>query len=179
MVDDDERSAVQLDAIRELDLLFLRANVDYWLFGGWAVDFHVGHISRAHADIDVAVWMTDLDRVRLELERRRWQNAGGSLDQGYTCYERGDLRLDVAFLARDGDGAVYTPAGDVRGTWPDGCFADDVATLDGVPARVVAVSSLIIDKSDGLGDPEADAKNRADVAALRAHVARTGPTPSA
>jgi hypothetical protein len=27
----------------------------YWLFGGWAVDFHAGRVTRDHADIDLAV----------------------------------------------------------------------------------------------------------------------------
>ncbi|MCA1694755.1 MAG: hypothetical protein LC749_08495 [Actinobacteria bacterium] len=178
VVDDNERAVVQLDAIRDLQLLFGRANIGYWLFGGWAVDFHLGHITRAHADIDIAVWMADVGRVGLELEGQGWRNTGGPVDQGYTCYERDDVRLDVAFLARDDDGVLYTPLPEGRGSWPDASFADDIATLEGVPARVVTLSSLIIDKSESHGDAAADAKDRADVAALRALVARAGPTTS-
>jgi len=30
-----------------------RATIDYWRFGGWAVDFYVGFVTRPHDDLDV------------------------------------------------------------------------------------------------------------------------------
>ena len=53
----------QLTALAELDRLLTEHRLPYWLFGGWAVDFHVGRVTREHADIDVAVWIDD--RIRL------------------------------------------------------------------------------------------------------------------
>jgi hypothetical protein len=44
----------QLDEIRGLDQAFAQAEVAYWLFGGWAVDFHAGRVTRAHSDVDIA-----------------------------------------------------------------------------------------------------------------------------
>jgi hypothetical protein len=29
-------------------------DIAYWLFGGWAVDFHAGQVTREHGDIDIA-----------------------------------------------------------------------------------------------------------------------------
>ena len=46
--------ARQLSDIAEFARLFEDAALDYWLFGGWAVDFHVGEVTRAHGDIDRA-----------------------------------------------------------------------------------------------------------------------------
>ena len=40
----------QLAALAELDQSLPRHNVGYWLFGGWAVDFHAGRVTREHAD---------------------------------------------------------------------------------------------------------------------------------
>jgi aminoglycoside-2''-adenylyltransferase len=51
----------QLDAIDRLHELFGRHEIDSWLFGGWAVDFHARSITRTHEDIDIAVWKADLD----------------------------------------------------------------------------------------------------------------------
>jgi hypothetical protein len=39
-------AAVQLETIGWLHALFTEHGVDYWLFGGWAVDFHVGRVTR-------------------------------------------------------------------------------------------------------------------------------------
>jgi hypothetical protein len=59
----------QLAAIGSLNELLTRADMEYWLFGGWAVDFHAGRITRAHDDVDIAVWARDGGRVAALLER--------------------------------------------------------------------------------------------------------------
>ena len=46
----------QLSALRELTGQLADQALDYWLSGGWAVDFYVGHVSRPHGDIVLAVW---------------------------------------------------------------------------------------------------------------------------
>ena len=42
------KAADQLDAIASLDQALRAAGLDYWLFGGWAVDFWVGRLTRDH-----------------------------------------------------------------------------------------------------------------------------------
>lgn len=42
-----ERAAEQLSAITWLDKALTVQNIEYWLFGGWAVDFHAGPIGQA------------------------------------------------------------------------------------------------------------------------------------
>ncbi|MEO5940689.1 MAG: aminoglycoside adenylyltransferase, partial [Candidatus Limnocylindrales bacterium] len=61
-----EREA-QLAAIGRLDTMFDRAGVEYWIFGGWAVDFRVGAVTRDHDDIDIATWKTDAAAVGILL----------------------------------------------------------------------------------------------------------------
>ena len=57
MTDDAARKpADQLDAIASLDQALRAAGLDYWLFGGWAVDFWVGRLTRDHNDTDAAAW---------------------------------------------------------------------------------------------------------------------------
>jgi len=156
----------QLAALVELDELLRRHAVDYWLFGGWAVDFHAGRVTREHGDIDVAVWADDRGRAAELLVDRGWVHRPEAGEDGYTCYERTGVRLEVAFLARDERGRVYTPLRDGRGEWPDGAFGDDVAELRGTHARVIGRGALIADKSAPRADPVTAAKDRADVASL-------------
>jgi hypothetical protein len=157
----------QLDAIERLHELFGRHEIDYWLFGGWAVDFHARNITRAHEDIDIAVWKADLGRVDMVLSRDGWKRSTRFGENGYTEYVHGSIRLDLAFLARDVKGVVYTPLAEGRGRWPNGAFGDDVTELEGVSAHVVTLSSLIEDKSEPHGDdPSSAMKDQADVAVL-------------
>ena len=66
----DELGSHQLQALSSIDRLLERAGITYWLFGGWAVDFYAGLITRTHGDIDIAVWLEDLPAIRQVLERR-------------------------------------------------------------------------------------------------------------
>jgi hypothetical protein len=162
----DGRAATQLQAIGWLHALFAEQGIDYWFFGGWAVDFHVGRVTRDHADVDVAVWQADLDRIRALLEVQGWVQAPEPGEDGYTGYELRGLRLELAFLACDEAGIIYTPLVEGRGDWPVGSFGETQAEVDGVRARVVGLASLIEDKSGPRQDPAVLAKDRADVALL-------------
>src|SRR3954462_5601564 len=109
----------QLRAISHLHELFQRHDVQYWLFGGWAVDFHVGEITRTHGDIDVAIWLSDHARVAGLLNYDAWRHAPEAGEDGSTGYEREGVRLEIAFLERGADGEVYTPIRDGRASWAD------------------------------------------------------------
>lgn len=156
----------QLTALADLHSLLGNHDVAYWLFGGWAVDFHAGRVTREHADIDIAIWQVDSARVANLLEDAEWMHRPQPGEDGYTCYERRGIRLEVAFLARDELGNVYTPVQNGRGEWPSNSFGDDVAELRGVRVRVMSREALIADKSTLQTDADVAAKDRADIASL-------------
>ncbi|GJG88890.1 hypothetical protein tb265_40710 [Gemmatimonadetes bacterium T265] len=76
------------------------------------------------------------------------------------------MRLEVASLARDARGRVYTPVRDGQADWPEGAFGDDRVALQGVAARVIGRGALVAEKSAPRADPVTAAKDRADVAIL-------------
>lgn len=90
----------QLAALTSIHELFDSRGIEYWLFGGWAVDFHAGKVSRAHDDLDLAVWWKDDERIAVLLAGEGWRHAPEAGEDGYTGYERGDVRLELAFRAR-------------------------------------------------------------------------------
>ncbi|HEY2848740.1 MAG TPA: hypothetical protein VGI97_02600 [Gemmatimonadaceae bacterium] len=157
----------QLAALAELDRSFAAHGLAYWLFGGWAVDFHAGRVTREHTDIDIAVWSVDLTRVATLLSESGWLHCPEEGEDGYTCYDRDGIRLELAFLARDDRGQIYTPLKNGRGEWPARSFGDDVAQLNRVHVHVVSRESLIADKSVARSDDATAAKDRADIATLR------------
>jgi hypothetical protein len=156
----------QIAAVGQIHSLLRHQGIDYWLFGGWAVDFHAGRVSRSHGDIDVAIWISDRDRVDRLLRGAGWRHTPQPGEDGYTQYVRDGAQLDLAFLARDPSGSIYTPASDEPGLWPDGTFGDDMAELQGVRACVISVAALRSDKAEWRSDPITRAKDQADVAVL-------------
>jgi hypothetical protein len=90
----------QLAAIGRLHDLFEGQGIAYWLFGGCTVDFHAGRRTRSDADIDIAIWKTDLAEVDLLLGQEGWTRVPQPGEDGSTEYESGSLHLDLAFVAR-------------------------------------------------------------------------------
>src|SRR3954452_18521691 len=68
----DMSESDQLAALDRLHRCFEAEGVEYWLLGGWAVDFHVGTVTPAHSDLDLAIWMPDLPRVATLPRREGW-----------------------------------------------------------------------------------------------------------
>lgn len=167
----------QLAALARVHGLLVQNGIEYWLFGGWAVDFHAGSVTRQHDDIDIAVWLTDHRRITALLEADGWKHAPEDEEDGYTGYEQGAVRLELAFLARGEDGRAYTPLREGRAAWPDNAFGNDVAELGGVCARIISLRALKTDKSEAHDDSAVAAKDRADLATLsRASAERHSPT---
>ena len=162
----DEQARRQLGALSGLHEEFERDGIDYRLFGGWAVDFHVGSVTRPHDDLDLAVWFEDLPRIEERLAAGGWRHAPLKDEDGGTGYERGGVRLELTYLVRDGEGAVCIPLRAGLARWSDGPLGGVLMERFGVRARVVDLAVLRRDKSRGRSEPEDAAKDSADFDAL-------------
>ena len=156
----------QLAALARIHELLERRGIAYWLFGGWAVDFHVRAVTRAHDDIDIAVWRRDLAVIAALLEKDGWTSTASGAEDGYTTYRRDGVQLDLAFLERGDDGIVYTPLREGRASWPPEAFGDDLSELLGTHARLITRSALEVDKSAPREGGQVSSKDAADVGAL-------------
>jgi hypothetical protein len=145
----------QLAALSHLHRRFESEGVAYWLFGGWAVDFHAGALTRPHGDLDLAIWLRDFPRVAQLLEHDGWTREEGAQD-GSAAFTRGDVSVELAFLQRDAQ----------RATWAAGAFGRDVLTLRGVRARVITLAALREEKAGAHDDQVTAAKDRQDAAVL-------------
>jgi hypothetical protein len=161
-----DRASEQLAALAETAALLEAAGIDYWLFGGWAVDFWVGAVTRAHDDLDVAVWLADLPRIRALLADAGWRHAPHADEDGGTGFERGGVRLELTYLVRDGEGRTAIPFRDGLAVWAAGGFAGDAGVLGGVRSRLMARTALAGGKSVPRDDPDDAAKDDADFRAL-------------
>jgi ribosomal protein S18 acetylase RimI-like enzyme len=158
----DELRFRQLHAISRVNELLDGAGIDLWLFGGWAVDFYAGLVTRAHDDVDIAVWLEDVPAISQLLEAEGWRHAPSDDDDGGTGYERRTVRLELMYLVRDGDGRIFTPFRHGQATWAQEAFDNDVRELQGVRSRVMGLATLKGGKSAPRDEPEDAAKDRAD-----------------
>ncbi len=69
----DGKVAEQLAAIESLGRALGDAGIEHWLFGGWAVDFWAGRVTRDHSDIDAVAWRRDYERIDAALQTAAWR----------------------------------------------------------------------------------------------------------
>ncbi|HVM55899.1 MAG TPA: hypothetical protein VMT74_00460 [Gaiellaceae bacterium] len=180
----DGDALAQLGALGGVCRALEDVDARYWLYGGWAVDFHAGAVTRRHSDLDLAIWLDDLPRIASRLEREGWMHSPSPDDDGGTAFVRGEVRLELAYLVRDEDGTISTPhRGGRRGRWSEEALGTDVRELNGVRAHVVGLTPLSRSKASPRDDPAEAAKDKADAEVLSrlvaAHPPRDQPTESA
>jgi hypothetical protein len=168
MTDGKELSSaeLQLAAIASLSSALDQHGIEYWLFGGWAVDFWVGAVTRQHDDIDVAAWRQDYDTIRAALQAAGWQHTPAADDVVGTRYQRRSAQLEVTFVVADEDGRIIVPLADRSVVWSTESFGDGRRDLLGVSCRTIPLTLLRAGKSfprEGAADA---AKDRADFEAL-------------
>src|SRR5205823_7186363 len=107
----------QLAVLAEVGESLDRAGFEYWLFGGWAVDFYLGAITREHGDIDLAVWADDAEAIGALLRSSGWRHRPKPDEDGGTGYELGAIRIEPTFLARDQSKRVFIAFRDQNALW--------------------------------------------------------------
>ena len=99
-------------------------------------------MTRAHDDVDIAVWLEDVPRIGTLLENEGWSHAPEADEDGGTGYAHQDVRLELTYLVSDDAGRPSTPLRDRLVPWADDALADDLCTLEGATARVIALPAL-------------------------------------
>jgi hypothetical protein len=160
-------AAEQLAALARIHELLDGHGIEYWLFGGWAVDFWAGRVTRPHHDIDLAVWQHDRPTVDAALTTNGWMPAVVDDDAIGGAFRRAGVLLELTFVVADEQGRVFLPFADGPAMWSAEPFGDERRELGGVRCRVISLSTLASDKSNAREDPADGAKDRLDRDVLR------------
>jgi hypothetical protein len=170
----DAATLKQLGLIGELIAALDAASVEAWLFGGWAIDFHAGEITRDHADVELFIWQHHAERARAALVGAGFAAPSGlHPDEGQPFLKDG-VEIGAWYLVRDAGGAVHTPGRWADWNWATGAFGGPrlAVTWAGrhVEARVMSMPGLLDMKerfpSHPHGAPLRE-KDVADIALLR------------
>jgi hypothetical protein len=132
----------QLAAIGAVSAIFEHEQLDYWLFGGWAVDFCVGRVTRDHDDIDLVVWRKDDEAIDAALTATGWQHASVENDVIGAGYTLDGVLLELTLVVSDESGAVVLPLQEGPFVWSSEPFRGERRVLAGVPSTTIPLSLL-------------------------------------
>ena len=168
MVGDADAALVemQLEAIAHLDRALVGKQIAYWVFGGWAVDFWVGRVTRPHGDIDVVAWRTDYDHVHDALIGEGFEHTPVQDEVVGTRYRWRRAEVEFTFVeTTDGaDVVIPIPGHSIR--WSSEPLEAVRKELGGVGCRTISLKLLVAGKSWPSEDSERAEKDQADLAAL-------------
>ena len=147
------------------------AGLEHWFFGGWAVDLWVGRVTRPHDDIDVLVQRADEAEVDAALTAAGWVHTPRDDDLLGTEYAGDGYALQLTFVETDDRGRVVVPAPGEPMVVSTGPLGHARCPLGHLRVRVLTLEKMLEGKGVARPDEAGGAKDRADLAALRAVVA--------
>jgi hypothetical protein len=164
---EEDGTAAQLALIEELSRLLTDEATPHWLFGGWAVDFVVGRVTRPHRDIEFVVWWHDAERLPPILGEHEYEVRARE-EEAITFIKQGQ-HVEFYVIVRDARGRLITPGRWANWPWLDGSFDGPRGRIGEVVCPVVSVETQLDTKEAYLrhtGVP-LRSKDRADIASLR------------
>ena len=143
------------------------AELEYWVFGGWAVDLWVGRLTRPHDDIDILVWRHDEAAVDEALQGAGWIHEPTPEDRVGTNYACDGYELQLTFVVAGPKGGVIVPVPEQPIVLSSGPLAFARRDLDDVSVRVLTLEMMLASKATPRPDEMGGSKDRADLEALR------------
>jgi len=133
-----EMNERQLEVLRQLISVCDAAGIEYWLRGGWAVDFFLGRITRDHEDIDLLAWAGDAERLIRALERAGFVEVGGAPPEAQRNLMKDGEEVQIALLVKGDDGSIVVAGGPSAGApWPEGMLDGQLGQIEGLVCPIV------------------------------------------
>lgn len=138
-------SGLQLAAISEMVDVARRLDREFWLRGGWAMDFYLGRLTRQHLDVDWYVWDSDMPVIADALVARGWTDVAQYPAEQQRDLVKGSVEFGIAPIARATNGRVVVGGGPWRNAaLPENILANALeCQLGGIHCPVISPAAQI------------------------------------
>jgi hypothetical protein len=141
-----KREQRQLKLIEEFVSVAETAGAACWLRGGWAVDFLVGRVTRAHEDLDLFIWAADAPMLLPILDRHGFQEVGGPPPAMQRNIVKDGEELHVTLLERNEIGVVTAGGRWADAPWPAGMLDGPIGRVGHIRCRVISPEAQLYAK---------------------------------
>ena len=166
----DQRTLAQLDIIREISNALTCARVDHWLFGGWAVDFAVGEMTRQHRDVDFVTWEVDLPRITELLRLLGYRARASQHPKHQLDWEKSGTEVQINLITQTTDGSLISPGTFSDWPWLEGSFGNHWGRIGDLDVPIVSPAGQLESKENFSKHPAGQplrAKDLHDIKQLR------------
>ncbi|AST91912.1 nucleotidyltransferase domain-containing protein [Sutcliffiella cohnii] len=143
----DEQTQTQLKVLYEISKIFDNLDADFWLRGGWAIDFMLGKVTRPHSDIDIKTWITNRELLEDALLKAGYERkpVGEEFRNRQSDFLKNNVVISIGYLTYDVDGNLIMN-GLPEWVWRDDSLMPDYFQLQGIKAKVLHPKQLLEEK---------------------------------
>lgn len=136
-----------LKVLAEISTISETIGMEFWLRGGWAIDFLLGNITRPHDDIDLVTWIKNRERLENELLKAGYEK---TFVKEEFCHRQSDFRkenveITFCYISLSDNGELIMN-GLPEWIWRPDSLLPQTFILNGISARVLNPTQLLEEK---------------------------------
>jgi len=143
----DTQTKNQLKILNEISELFESLNVEFWLRGGWAIDFILGHLTRPHSDIDLNTWITNREKIEQALIKAGFKEdpVSEEFQNRQSNFIKEDVFISIGYLSHDqNDNLILNEL--PEWIWRKDSLSPKLHHLHGITAKTIHPKQLLEEK---------------------------------
>ncbi|PEB50504.1 hypothetical protein CON65_19385 [Bacillus pseudomycoides] len=143
----DGQTESQLKVLNEISTLSETIGIEFWLRGGWAIDFLLGKITRPHDDIDLITWIKNRERLELELSKLGYEQASvkEQFRSRQSDFHKDNVEITFGYITHSENGSLIMN-GLPEWKWRSDALLPQSFMLQGISAHVLNPKQLLEEK---------------------------------
>lgn len=136
-----------MKVLGEIAGIFSSLRGDFWLRGGWAVDFLLGRVTRPHDDIDLVTWVQHREPLEQMLEKAGYVRmpVREPFSGRQSDFRRDSVDVTFSYITQRDDGSLILN-GLPEWVWREDSLLPQCLTLNRISARVLNPRQLLEEK---------------------------------
>ncbi|WP_456278807.1 nucleotidyltransferase domain-containing protein [Bacillus sp. AK128] len=143
----DNQTKLQIEVLGEISTMLETIEIEFWLRGGWAIDFLLGKISRPHNDIDLVTWIDNREQLENQLLRAGFEQipVKEEFRNRQSDFRKGNVEVTYSYITQTVDGNLIMN-GLPEWIWRTDSLISQSIVLHGISAKVLNPKQLLEEK---------------------------------
>ncbi|MFB7158852.1 nucleotidyltransferase domain-containing protein [Lysinibacillus sp. NPDC056232] len=143
----DAHTESQLKVLSDISEISKILDIEFWLRGGWAIDFLLGKITRPHDDIDVETWVQNRERFEIALAEAGYEQipVRKQFCNRQSDFHKNNVEVTIGFITHSDNGSLIMN-GLPEWIWRADSLLPQSFMLRGISANVLNPKQLLKEK---------------------------------
>lgn len=143
----DPQTESQLKVLAEISAFAENLEIEFWLRGGWAIDFLFGKITRQHDDIDLVTWIENRELLEKELVKAGYEQmpVKQPFQKRQSDFRKNHVDVSVGYITASVNGSLILN-GLPEWIWQPDALLPKYFRLCGISVKVLNPKQLLEEK---------------------------------